>query len=293
MVGGPACPRCRLPGTPIEPPSWRWVGQWLLRGRGARPRMRCDNGHTWAAGTVSTLARRSSVWNLPIRLLRALQRNRTAEPSPLFMLGVAVLGVALGVALDAALGWPWWLVALLTLAIVWLGFLATALAKSERSSLAADLLSEISRRRAREHDERRLRRLLAAAPVPPYGVAGWDGPRSVGSRSWGSDGIHSVGLVHGSLPDGPYVEVVTTYRHSRRPLPRRRELGRSAPGASPRWSPITLSVGGVARPFRYLPDGAGWVARAQLDDVVIEMKATGVPVAEVALESVANLEAYA
>ncbi len=254
--------------------------------------MRCDNGHTWAAGTVSTLARRSSVWNLPIRLLRALQRNRTAEPSPLFMLGVAVLGVALGVALDAALGWPWWLVALLTLAIVWLGFLATALAKSERSSLAADLLSEISPRRAREHDERRLRRLLAAAPVPPYGVAGWDGPRSVGSRSWGSDGIHSVGLVHGSLPDGPYVEVVTTYRHPRRPLPRRRELHGPAQPA-PQWEAITLPIGGVARPFRYLPDGRGWVARAQLENVVIELRAAGVPVAEVALESVANLEGYA
>ncbi len=288
-TGQPVCPRCRRPGEAADPRGWGRLREWLVHGD-ARPRMRCDNGHTWVAGTRTGLYRATSGWNLPGRLLRVLLDRRMAQPIPLFMLGVALVGVLLGVVLDVALGWPWWLTALLAPAVVWLAFLATAFSRSERRGLWTDLMGQISPGRGRALDRQRVRRLLANAPSPPLGLAGWDGTRSIGGSGTSRDQIDSVELVHGERPAGPYLAVTTTWRKDHDRLPHRRDLAPT--GGGRRWQPITLRVDGVARPFTYLAIGDGWVARAQLADVVIELAAVGIDVGDVALEPVADLDGY-
>ncbi len=251
--------------------------------------MQCDNGHTWVAGTHSSLYRASRGWNLPGRLVRVLLDRRTAQPVPLFMVGVTVAGLVLGILLDAVSRWRWWLVALLTPVLVWLGFLATAFSRRERGGLLAELVGEISHRRGREMDRERVRRMLAAAPSPPLGLAGWDGRRTFGGRSSSGDEIRSIELVHGDRPASPYLAVTTTWRAPHERLPGRRDL---APRGRHRWQPITLPVNGVDRPFTYLRTERGWVARAQLAAVVIELEAVGMPLAGVALEPVVDLSEY-
>ncbi len=251
--------------------------------------MLCVNGHSWFAGTRVGLYRASRWWNLPGRLIRVLLDRRTTQPAPLFMAGVVGAGVGLGTVLQVVLGWRWWLVALLAPVLVWLGFLATAFSRRERSGLLAELVGEVSHRRGWEMDQERTRRKLAAVPSPPLGMTSWDGRRAIGGRSWSGDEIRSVELVHGDRPAPPYVAVTTTWRHPLDRLPRRRDL---APHGRHRWQPITVPVAGVDRPFTFLRRDGGWVARAQLADVVIELVAVGVPVAAVALEPVTDLDAY-
>jgi hypothetical protein len=77
-------------------------------------------------------------------------------PAPWIYLAALGLGVALGVALDAWLGWPWWAVTLAVMAAVWLLLLSSAFTGPARGDgLGGELLDVVSPGRASERRARR------------------------------------------------------------------------------------------------------------------------------------------
>jgi ribosomal protein L37E len=130
---------------------------WLWFGGPRRPSRhvcrRC--GSVRGAGSVGVLVPyRRGWWSVPVELFGILRRRRTMTPVPATYLVAAVVGAALGVAAQLALGWPWWLVAAGFLAAVWLFFLSTVFWGGGGSSrpLATEVLRVVSPGRAVARD---------------------------------------------------------------------------------------------------------------------------------------------
>ena len=158
-VGGGPCPVCGLDGDVVVAPGrWGRLRGWMVYGQAPAPTLRCVDGHEWTAGSTGWLTdgggRSRSWWGWPARVVRVLLDHRTAEPVPRFWLAAGVVGVALGVAVQVTLGWPWWLVTVAWLAVVWLVFLTTALRPLGRDGLWIELVCTVSHTHADDIDRR-------------------------------------------------------------------------------------------------------------------------------------------
>jgi hypothetical protein len=162
----------------------------------------------------------------PGRALQMLLRNRTAQPSRLFLLAAAGVGVLLGVIAQVTLDWLWWLVAALWLAVVWLVFLATALHPSGRDELWIELARTVHPAVSAQLEERLLLRHFQRAPGPVYGLFEWDGLRSIGGHGRSSSsGLTRLEVrygdplepLYGDPPGEPLLRVESTWHRPGRP----------------------------------------------------------------------------
>jgi hypothetical protein len=318
----------------VTRPGWaEGLGDWLrFGGRWRRPRRVCrrcgEASDSRSHGTLGAVRR--GWWSLPIQLVQVLRGRRTMIPVPATYLVAAVAGVALGVAAQLVLGWPWWLVAAGVVAAVWLFFFSTAVwgAGGPGQSLATDLLRVVRPRQAIERDHRQEAERFRAAPFPLYGLpSAWPGARHLGGWEGGWDRgqrpvTTALSLGHGDpLADqGPQLQVEVRVEHidteqmmtvrvqSRRDLAEELWLQAVTPAhdlaeqvdqlvaarrrPDPAWSRVTIPVDGRLVGFAWLGEGRHWVARAELDDHTLTVHARDLPVESVQLVRVPDLEPY-
>ena len=221
-MGAVWCMNCGSRDVEVSRPgSAEGLADWLRFGGSWRPARRvCRRcGATSGARSHAWLRPvRGGWWSVPLRLLQALRRHRAMAPAPYIYLAAAVAGTVLGAAVQATLGWPWWLLAAGLVAAVWLFFASTAFWAGGRSSpsLGTELLRVVNPGRAMARDRRREVERLRAAPFPLYGLPPtWRGPRHLGgweecwSRGRRRAVTTAIDLAHGDpLADqGPVLRV--------------------------------------------------------------------------------------
>lgn len=329
-VGGGPCPVCGLDGDVVVAPGrWGRLRGWLAYGQAPAPTLRCVDGHEWTAGATGWLTdgggRFPSWWRWPVRAVRVLLDHRTAEPVPRFWLAAGVVGVVLGVAVQVTLGWRWWLVTVLWLAVVWLVFLTTALRPLGRDGLWIELVGTVSHRHAEQLEDEQLIRLIQAAPGPVYGLADWTGRRSLGGHGRSSSvGLTHVELMYGDPVDGPHLRISTSWKRPGRPdvepdgvrqeltralwhhqmqLPegldpeelhqwvvaRRVDIDRRP---VPKWTPTRVLVDGTDRVAETYVEGDDWAAVIDLDHALVVIQSRGIPTNRVSLTQVQDLTPY-
>jgi hypothetical protein len=327
------CTACGARDFEVARPGWarglvdwlRFGGRWRPTGRVCR---RCGDASD-ARSFATLVPSRRGWWSVPVRLVQTLRRHRAMVPVPATYLVAAVVGVAVGVAVQLLVGWPWWLPAAAVLAAVWLLFASTALRDAGPGpSLATDLLRVVRPHRAIERDHRQEVERFLAAPFPLYGLPpAWQGPRHLGGweGSWARGqrpATTALSLAHGDqLADqGPQLRVEVRVGHAdtghvatlrgehRRSLaeelwlqaaPQVRDLAghverlaavRRRP--DPAWSKVTIPVDGRPVGFAWLAEGRHWVASAELDGRTLTLHARDLPVGSVELVPVSDLEPY-
>lgn len=300
---------------------------WLVNGQSPPSRLVCSNGHEWPARSTAFLRVADRAWwRWPSKAMRVLMRHRTAEPVPLFWFAAALVGVALGVAADLALGWVWWLVAVGFLILVWLVFLATALRYPGRDALVLDLVATVSPLRAQDLERSRLLEQVENAPGPVYGLMEWEGSRHIGGHGFSpAEGLTHLKLIYGSPLDQPHLTVNTIWPRPNRPhlairdvrerLTRKLWRGQLRPPDHldgdqrvawmrqqrsainerpiPDWTSASVRVEGVAHPAELYREGDDWVAIGEMDGALIEIGSHQVPFEHVVLGPLTDLSGYA
>jgi hypothetical protein len=251
-------------------------------------------------------------------------------PVPATYLMATAAGVVLGLAAQLLVGWPWWLVAAAVLAAVWLFFTSTALwgRRGSRRPLATELLMAVAPDRAVQRERRDQVERFRRAPFPLYGLPpAWPGPRYLGGweGSWSKGGgpvTTALDLGHGDpLADqGPQLRVEVRVDPDQAGRPpgarrwRRRRLAEdlwlaAAPAThdvaehieqvaaarrrpDPAWSPVPIPVDGRPVAFEWLAQGRHWVAVADLAHQTLVLQARDLPVDQVELVRVADLDPY-
>lgn len=312
---------------------------WLQSGRPApRARLTCrscgagllthDNGSWGVLRSYRTLSGR---WGAPIRVLRALVYARTAIPAPWIYLAAAAAGTLLGIALNVTIGWPWWAVALASVAAVWILFLLTAFTGAgRRQSLWANILDALDPKGALARWSRREEEAFRAAPFALYGLPpSWEGSRFLGQWGWGGMGKEvgptELELAHGDPEDPAGLEFRVSSSLSRREpeLPREFVLRQLAEGLwqkqnrpptglpperlhdwvrareqesrrrdIPPFTPVQIPVDGEPVRFDHHSEGPAWVAVGRTDDVSITLRARNLAVDAVELVRVTDIEPY-
>lgn len=151
----------------------------------------------------------------------------------------------------------------------------------------------------------RVRAAFAEMCFPCLGLAGWPGGGNLGRWEWQNGELTSVGLVYGSDEGGePGVHVRTTLSDphrlaqaghiSGRPAPRSRqdfERRLHEPEPTDGFSAsIRMDSGELEVTVRPIPQG--WLAVAALDGYGLVVQGHGVPVEEVALTHVGDIEPF-
>lgn len=248
---------------------------------------------------------------------------RTAIPTPLIYLTVAAAGTLLGLALDLTIGWPWWTVALASVAVVWILFLLTAL---KGVSLRANLLDALDPKGAGARESRRAEEAFRTAPFPLYGIPlSWEGLRFLGGMGWRGRGKDVVLLAHGDPedpagvqlqvsmsvsgeePDPPHELVLRelaedlSWERNRRPTSKSPEQVHEwvqvreqefRHRAVPPFTPVQIPVDGEPIRFDHLSEGPAWVAAGRRDDVTITLRTRNLAVDAVELITVTDVEPY-
>lgn len=325
-VGSQLCPHCGTGAVEAHRQRlWQRVRYWLVNGSDASTEMTCAQGHQWTGGG-RTLIRRGRTGRfrrllLPVELFRVVRRARSMVPVPLTYLMAILVGGGLGVILNIAVGWPWWLVAVGLFAAVWLFFFASALWGPGRT-LGNDLLRVIDPQRARARRINRLEDAVTTGRLVCFEVADWDGSRSIGG--WGgSRQPERVTLHHGEPQlDDFWVSIATrstkhvggANRNRDRLI---RQLLRTAEGQppddldvveqhqwriqqhrrleeteQPPWSRSVLNVDGHETRCEVARVADRWAAMAVVDNVVIEITAHGIEPSGVGLRRLATLKTY-
>jgi hypothetical protein len=289
---------------------------------------------THRTGSWAVLRRRRVLegwWGAPIRILRVLLYTRRAIPAPWIYVAAAAGGTLLGVALDRTIGWPWWGVALASVAAVWALFLLTAFKAAGRrtpQSLSADLLDALDPEGAGARTMRREEEAFRNAPFPLYGLPrSWESPRSLAGMGWGGigkdAGLTMLELIHGEpedregmelrvsssvprgQPDLPWPVVLRGLAEDlwveRHPPPQDRERLRQWAKArerehrrqeSPPFTPVLIPVDGEPVRFDHLSKGPTWVAVARRQGVTVALRARNLPMNAVELVTVLDVEPY-
>lgn len=335
-----ACSNCGAQAWQVEEfgPPERLL-RWLQSGRPVlRARVTCRSCgtelFTHRGGSWAVLRRRRVLegwWGAPIRILRVLLHARTAIPAPWIYVAAASAGAILGVGLNRAVGWPWWAVALASVAAVWTLFLLTALKAAGRrmpQSLWADLLDALVPKGAGARAMRREEEAFRNAPFPLYGLPpSWEGLRSLGGMGWGGmgkdAGLTMLELRHGDPedPDGMELRVSSSVSRGERQLPwpvvlrglaedlwverhppppdheRLRQWGKAREREhrrqeSPPFTPVPIPVDGEPVPFDHLSDGPPWVAATRRDGLTITLRARNLSVETIELATVRDVEPY-
>jgi hypothetical protein len=138
--------------------------------------------------------------------------GRGVIPVPMFYVVVGVVGLAIGVALQFALGVWWLLPPILLLAISWLFFFTSIWwhRPGRRPGLRTELLTVIDPEKGMKARQLEEQQLLMASGLPLFEVEGWSGPVSLGD--WGSTNGHVnyVGLAFADKPGAPPIVTVAT-----------------------------------------------------------------------------------
>ncbi len=139
--------------------------------------------------------------------------RRGVIPVPMFYVVVGVVGLAIGVALQFALGVWWLLPPILLLAISWLFFFTSIWWHRPRrrpTSLRTELLTVIDPEKGMKARQLEEQQLLMASGLPLFEVEGWSGPVALGG--WGSSNGHVnyVGLAFADKPEAPPIVTVGT-----------------------------------------------------------------------------------
>jgi hypothetical protein len=305
-------------GGPLSaagPRRCRRCGNEIL-GLGYGPRMLSAR---LGGGRVGRNAGPVRVLLAPVNLVRALRQGRTMYPSPWIYIAAGLIGLIAGIILQLTLDVPWWLVAASAVVFVWLLFLSSAVLNMR--NVAGSFLHLTAPRMAIRISERKADDALRSTDLPLYGLADWRGPRFVGGH--GTDGrrVSSWTLAHGDPFDegSPDVrvevkrsehppalmarQIFEEFHHgSRRPpeglspdefhtwvLQMHREI-RTA--SDPTWATVSLKIDGAAVPFSHLAHGEHWVAWAAVGEPLIVVHAARMPVDDVALARVTDVEPY-
>ena len=211
----------------------------------------------------------------------------------------------------------------------WCVFAATVLRRpSTWFQLRAAALQEVAPRRATQLRAARQDAVARSVAFPAYGLAQWDGPRALAGHSTEGDPprVTSVELGHGEVSawTGPWV-LVGTAEHRRAEQHTDAVLAdalwsdalqaRSADPAGlseaeflvhvratwrarearpePRWHDCELPLDGHRVPARWASDGEHWVAHLLHGESSVSVRACGVPLEDVSLAAVPDLDAYA
>lgn len=257
----------------------------------------CDRGHQW---TVD-----ERVEQVPAsRAVRRLSLRRPALSATVRGLILAVVVGALVVASRAVLGWNWRLVFVLA---------------SGAAALMV-LLLRLPRRASLRRAYRELERLVGAGRVVVFEVVGWKGSRRI--AAWAASRRHrSLTLQFGDpATSGPWVSVTTRravglpdrareriahrLRRAAEPSPppelptttlhrhlinQDHRLDRLPP---PEWSGATFTVEGHPHPVQLASVGDSWAAVTTVEDVTLEMVASGVEADSVELRRLSTLAGY-
>ncbi|MGH2555854.1 MAG: hypothetical protein ACRDHO_09090, partial [Actinomycetota bacterium] len=265
--------------------------------------------------------RRTPVFGVPAELVRVLLNRRSMVPAPWIYLAALGLGVVSGVILDAWLGWPWWAVAAVVVAAVWLFFLSSAFTGPAREdALGRDLLDAISPRRASRRRAEREARLLRTRPFPFYGLdASWTGSRMVGGVAFRGNTLTSVELIHGEPMRPPWVQVETEPLASRQtrsledvatdlwwgmeqhpppnlpPAERQAWIDRRIQerrARNTKWTRVSILVEAEPTEFDLLDETSDWAAHGIIGGLVVKLQAHQFPIGSVRLETVTDVEPY-
>jgi hypothetical protein len=257
----------------------------------------------------------------PVWLVAALRQNRRRRPTPGIYVAAAVLGAALGVGLQLSAGVPWWFVAAVTIALVWLLFLSSA--RGSLGNVGRAFLNLAAPASAVKRAERSFEDAFRRSELPLYGLPpGWSGARFLGG--YGTDGrnVTSLTLAHGDPYDesGPEVRVEVSRASALPGEYQRRRLFEELENASlgpppvmdpeafrrfvherhrrirdlpdPLWTPVSLSVDGRPVRFEHLAKGERWVACAPLDDAFLVLHGRRMPVGAVSLVRITDAAPY-
>ena len=214
QAGTTSCPECgQDPVSSDDPSIWTRISNWFNLGMKAAPTLTCANNHTWGAASYSLLrlghrSRGGRIVRRPLMVLGAIRNHRTMEPVPrTYALAIAV-GTVLGLILDWLFEWPWWLVALGFVVIVWLFFMSTAFWGRFRMT-RHDLLQAVNPQRAHQRAKADLATAVAAGALRAYVVADWVGEIELGG--WrGSRRGHPTNLALRHSGGARWVEVDTS-----------------------------------------------------------------------------------
>lgn len=322
-VGLGPCPKCGEPATEQhEPGLWPRIRYWLVNGSKAPSTVRCPNWHEWHATlgilNFSGARARSRWWRMPARLVRVILDERSMQPVPLTYLMATGVGVVLGVVLDLIVGWPWWLVTLGFLGLVWLYFVSSVF-RGPGSDLRHHLMEVVNPGRAAAEVRRRIKDALSSGALVAYEVAGWDGKKSIGCWS-GDPAPHLLSIAHGELFDDgdPWIEVTTNcgeeaefamawvvedlerqLAEARVPLPgdptledfrqRQQELRAVDP---PPWNPASILVDSEPAQGHIARIREHWVAYFKNERVLVSIVAYAVDPSSLRLTALASLSAY-
>jgi hypothetical protein len=311
---GPGCGNCGAPDLEAVRPGWvEGLGGWLRHGDPWRPVSlvcrRC--GSVRSAGSVAYLAGPPGWWSVPLRLAGLLRRRRGRAPAPATYLLAAAAGTILGAVAQLALGWSWWLVAAGVVAAVWLGFLSSAFwGGAGGRSLATEALLVVDPARGLRREREAMAARFRAAPLPLYGLPGsWTGPRHLGgygerqAARGGRSVVASMSLTHGDplAADGPELRVEVR-ADPEGPAPAAEAELRAlladelhwAAGHGPEaaWAETAIPVDGRPVAFAWLAAGRHWVAHAELEGRALVLAARDLPVEQVALVPIIDVEPY-
>jgi hypothetical protein len=328
---GHGCMRCGSDDVEVRRPGWaEGLRDWLRFGGRWRPSTeacrRC--GNVSLSGSGMYLAQRRGWWSVAVGLVRLLRQRRTMVPAPATYLMAAAAGTVLGVAAQLTLGWPWWLAAAGAPAAVWLFFSASAFRGGRWTGrpLATEILLLVDPARGEQRERRAMEAQFRAARLPLYGLPGsWAGLRHLGGyghRHGKGSGpvVTSMSLAHGDplAEHGPElrVEVRADPGEPARTPGARADLRRlladdlrwNAAATAPQeagpgpwtapdvpeaaWSEVTIPVDGRPVAFAWLAEGRHWVAHAELEDRTLVLSARDLPLDQVALVRVTDVEPY-
>lgn len=258
---------------------------------------------------------------MPWRVVRVILDHRTMIPNPLIFFASILGGVIVGIALDALLDWPWWLVALSAPAGVWLIFLASVVpGRGAPRELRMELLDIVSPAGIEERHQRHEEEVFRSAPFKVYGLdASWTGLRMLGGYSTGVKAVAGIELTHGDMSSGgPWVRVGTEpvederldhlhpaalelWHTAERPpadlpprlkgawIQRRFEEGLAREA---NWTKVSIPIDGTHTVFDCLYERNDWVALAVVDHLVVKIRGHEFPIESVRLAVVKDVEPY-
>ena len=173
MATVPPCPSCGAESWNRTSSSrWERLRHWLVFGGRRRPRERLvctECGHEEPVSAVTYPLR--SGRPLPMRLVAILRGERSMIPVPLTYLVVLAAGAIVGILLDIATGWRWWLVPLVGIAATWLFFMSSAFWGRHRSrSLGRSILMVLAPGRAAKRMNHETEESFRSLPFPLCGL---------------------------------------------------------------------------------------------------------------------------
>jgi hypothetical protein len=139
--------------------------------------------------------------------------RRGVIPVPMLYVVVGVVGLAIGVALQFALGVWWLLPPLLLLAISWLFFFTSIWWHRpglRTTSLRTELLTVIDPEKGMKARRSEEQQLLMASGLPLFEVEGWSGPVTLGGWGGSNGHVDYVGLAFADGPGAPPIVTVGT-----------------------------------------------------------------------------------